>query len=662
VPRAVRAGAGMNRSEGEGTMARIALVNMPLANLAMPSLALTQLQSVLARTFGERVQADVHYLHHDFAHHLGRAAYNELLDFTHHSAGLGDWFFRAAAFPDAPENADAYFGRYFPQHAPQNRALRDLVLQAREGVVAHFESLIDRYALDRADVVGFTSMFSQNVATLAMARLLRARNPNAVLVVGGANCEGPMGRALVENAPVLDFVCSGPALRSFPALVRALMEGDDAGCHRIDGVFSRKNRTLGGGCGADGPVTLGGPPAVRAFGEENDVNELVELDYASFLDRYEAAFPGRGRPTLLYETSRGCWWGERAHCTFCGLNGSTIGYRSMRPENAFRVFEGLFRHAPRVGELQSVDNILPRSYLTDVLPFVDTPPETAMFYEVKADLGEEDFQVLAKARVLRIQPGIEALNTGTLKRMRKGTSVFQNLAFLINSVRYGIRPEWNLLIGFPGEEIEVYEKYLRDLPLLTHLCPPSGVFPVRFDRFSPYHEEAEAYGLDLHPVDWYGLTYPYPPEALRELAYYFSDHRYAAPYALNTARMLGKLREKVDRWAGLWRGGTRPELRLAERDGVPHVLDSRTGARLEYPVTDDARRVLEALSTPRKLAGLAAELPEVNVAAEVAALTGRGLLFHEGERCMSLVVRAPRPASVRLPRALLAPAAEPVLA
>src|SRR4029077_5489915 len=30
---------------------------------------------------------------------------------------------------------------------------------------------------------------------------------------------------------------------------------------------------------------------------------------------------------LPYETSRGCWWGAKSH-TFCGLNGSTMAFRS----------------------------------------------------------------------------------------------------------------------------------------------------------------------------------------------------------------------------------------------------------------------------------------------------------------------------------------------
>ena len=631
-------------------MYRIALVNMPLANLVMPSLALTQLESVAAREFAGRAKTSVHYLNHEFAHYLGLPAYRELVSFEHHPTGLGEWFFRALAFPHAPDNADEYFQRYYPQHSDRNRMIKAFVLDKRAGLRAHFEEMIDRYALDQADLVGFTSMFAQNVATLAMARLVKARNPAAVVVVGGANCEGVMGRTLRDHTDVVDFVFSGPSLRSFPQLVRALMEEDDAACHRIDGVFSAKNRVQPAGCGTGQAVALGGPPTVRSFGVENDVNEILHLDYDSFLQAYETGFPGEDAPMLLFETSRGCWWGERAHCTFCGLNGSTINYRQVSPENAFRLFNQLFQYAGRVTELQSVDNILPKSYLTDVLPHLDTPEGMSLFYEVKADLDEDDFRVLAGARVIRIQPGIESLNTSTLKLMRKGTSVFQNLQFLMNARRYGIEPAWNLLIGFPREEIEVYEKYCADMPLVTHLYPPGGVFPVRFDRFSPYYEEAAEYGLDLHPLDWYALTYPFPAEALRDLAYYFSDHNFAAPYATNAARMVARLREQHARWVELWRAGP-PDLRLEDRPGEAWIFDSRGGTPVEYPIGDDARRVLESLATAKKPAAVVKECPGADVEAELEWLTARGLVFHENERYMSLILAPPPPVGIPLERA-----------
>ncbi|HEV2147025.1 MAG TPA: RiPP maturation radical SAM C-methyltransferase [Longimicrobiaceae bacterium] len=623
-------------------MYKIALVNMPMASLAAPSLALTQLRFVAMKAFGDRVSVEIDYLNQDFAHYMTPPAYHELNSFEHHPTGLAEWFFREAAFPGIPDNTEEYFRRHYPQHDPHNRMIRQFVLQKREGLEAHFDEMIDKYGLDRVDLVGFTSMFAQNVATLAMARRVKERNPGVVVVMGGANCEAPMGREIVDHVPAVDFVFSGPSLKSFPELVRCLMEGDEAGCHRLNGVFSRRNQIRPAGCSSKSDmVTLGGPAAftVGASGDELDINEPVELDYGRFLDMYEASFPDEPQPVLFFETSRGCWWGERAHCTFCGLNGSTINYRAMKPELAFRLLDSLFQHESRCAELSSVDNILPKSYLTDVLPFLDTPSSMEIFYEVKADLAEESFRVLQKSRVLKIQPGIEALNTSTLKLMRKGTSAFQNLQFLINCLRYGIHPSWNLLIGFPGEEIQVYEKYLEDLPLLTHLPPPSGVFPIRFDRFSPYYDEAESYGLALHPLDWYDMTYPFGSDVLMNLAYYFSDHNFAAPYAMHAARMVAKLRTQVDRWTTMWNDSEkRPQLRLGERNGETTVYDSRSGAPVEYSITRESRVLLSALSTAKKLSALTTELEDLDVAAELEILRARELIFHEGERFMSLVV------------------------
>ena len=46
-------------------------------------------------------------------------------------------------------------------------------------------------------------------------------------------------------------------------------------------------------------------------------------------------------PTLLFETSRGCWWGAKSHCTFCGLNGETMAFRSKSPRRALDELEQL---------------------------------------------------------------------------------------------------------------------------------------------------------------------------------------------------------------------------------------------------------------------------------------------------------------------------------
>ena len=61
------------------------------------------------------------------------------------------------------------------------------------------------------------------------------------------------------------------------------------------------------------------------------------------------------------------------------------------------------------------------------------------------------------------------------------------------------------------------------LPAIFHLEPPQGVPPVRYDRFSPYHDRPQDYGLSLVPNRAYRLVYPVAEEMLRGLAYCFED-------------------------------------------------------------------------------------------------------------------------------------------
>ena len=612
-------------------MYKIALINMPFANLSLPSIALTQLKAIVDERFKERVSVDIHYLSHDFAKYLGMGLYDLITGSANaQNAGLGDWFFRQTAFPDQPNNAGVYLSRYFPFHTEEMNTLKGRILEKRRGLDHFLDTLISKYALDQAQLVGFTSMFMQNAAAFSLARRLKEGTSKPIIVIGGANCESPMGQVIAKEVAPIDYVFSGPALKSFPEFVQHCLDGDLTSVGSIKGVFTKRNY-----------IFQTGPDAI---GEEVSIDVPIDLDYRPFLDRLAEYFPeGEIDPILLFETSRGCWWGERAHCTFCGLNGASMAYRAMSPDLALKQFDSLFEFAPQVSRIDAVDNILPKSYLHDVLPHLKTPENVTLFYEVKADLSESDVQTLAKARVKIIQPGIESLATSTLKLMKKGTSAFRNLALLKFCAMYNIEPAWNLLIGFPGEGADVYRKYIDDLPLLTHLFPPSGVFPVRFDRYSPYFMKSKEYGLDLHPLDYYSLIYPFPGEQLHDLAYYFGDVNIGAEYAQTVSQWIGKIQEKVDFWIGSWKidDDSHPELVLY-KDGDQHMIrDSRSGELKEYPIGEAGARILNLLSDTKRLGDVANEFRDVagfDAAAEIADLREKGLLFHEDNRFISLVL------------------------
>jgi ribosomal peptide maturation radical SAM protein 1 len=610
-------------------MYKIALINMPFANLHMPSIALTQLKSVVDDRFKDQVTADVFYLNHEFAHYFGMELYRSILGGEAQNSGLGDWMFRQAAFPDRANNVSLYVSRYFPGQTSEMNALKSAILEKRRGLDRFLEMLVTKYALDQTDIVGFTSMFAQNVASFALARKIKEHNPKSIVVMGGANCESPMGQVIVKHVEAIDYVFSGPGLKSFPEFVEHAMAGEMSKINFIKGVFNKKNY-----------IFHTGPDAI---GEELPIEVPVELDYGPFLQTLDQNFPGNEvDPILLFETSRGCWWGERAHCTFCGLNGSSMAYRAMSPDLALKQFDSLFQFAPKVSRLDAVDNILPRNYVSEVLPFVKTPENVSMFYEVKADLSEADVEVLSKARVKFIQPGIESLATSTLKLMKKGTSSFRNLCLLKFCAVYEVEPGWNLLVGFPGEGEDVYQMYVNNLHLLTHLPPPTGVFTVRFDRYSPYFVKADEYKLELQPLDFYPLIYPFPEESLAQLAYYFTDAQIGADYALAVSKWIGRLREKVEQWKRRWtNGGPPPQLFLSKRDDQYFIYDSRFGPGVEYAISDVNARMLHSMEIkPKDLVDLSREFAGCDAEKEMGFLQEKGLVFEEHGRFLSVALIA----------------------
>ncbi|MGB8508472.1 MAG: RiPP maturation radical SAM C-methyltransferase [Pyrinomonadaceae bacterium] len=623
-------------------MTKILLLNMPFASLNLPSIGLTQIKSVLESTFGDQISVEILYLNHDFAHLMGTSTYQNISNSaTHHNAGFGDWLFRQVAFPDLEDNTEEYFGRFYPQRDERTETLKQRALEERGQLEGFIDELITKYRIDEADIVGVTSMFMQNVACLSMARKLKERNPKVITAMGGANCESPMGQEIAKNAGYVDFVFSGPALKSFPAVVQHYLDNELEKAHAVKGVFTKENCRVQTGLGVVGHTTQPG-----GVGEELDIDAGIILDYGNFLDTFEANFPNREvEPILLFETSRGCWWGERAHCTFCGLNGESMAYRAMSPEKAIQQFEAMFKYADRAPRINCVDNILARNYFTEVFPYINPPANVRMFYEVKADLTEEEMAVLSKAQVKVIQPGIESMATSTLKLMKKGTSVFQNLFFLKNCITYDVLPEWNLLVGFPGEGEDVYKSYVRDLPLLMHLPPPSGVFPVRFDRYSPYFTKSKEYGLDLHPVDYYPLIYPFGSESLSHLAYYFTDHNFSAKYFLTMAKWIGKVRKKFEDWERLWSSqnrGSKPQLYFKQLGERNIVHDSRSGQMVEHYLEDTAVQVLQHMhGKPKRIADfqhLLGHLPGFDAEKTVNFLQERGLVFQEQDRYLSLVI------------------------
>ncbi|PYS42219.1 MAG: RiPP maturation radical SAM protein 1, partial [Acidobacteria bacterium] len=84
-------------------------------------------------------------------------------------------------------------------------------------------------------------------------------------------------------------------------------------------------------------------------------------------------------------------------------------YRSKSPERVLAELSEL-KQRYGLGSIQFVDNILDMSFFKTVLPRLAAEGEKySLFYETKANLKREQVELLARAGVKSIQPGIESL-------------------------------------------------------------------------------------------------------------------------------------------------------------------------------------------------------------------------------------------------------------
>jgi ribosomal peptide maturation radical SAM protein 1 len=596
------------------TTPKIGLINMPFVPNHCPSIGLSLLKAALAK---REIPADVWYFNLRFAELIGAKTYNEIVGTYRAQVLLGEYLFTPALYGHQPPDEE-FIADVILQNGPRKRALEvaeavrsgDLMAPRRQ-VEPFLDWCLEAAPWHEYTIVGFTSVFQQNIASLALARRLKERFPHLFIIFGGANVESDMGQALLETFPFVDAVCSGEGDKTFPDFAQAYLATGKPTA--VPGILFSPHAPIDGDQLPLATLVTHSPTV-------QNLDELPYPDYDDYFRQYAAAtFERIESPRVLIETSRGCWWGEKNHCVFCGLNAMGMQFRSKSAERALTELLYLKeRYAPYTNLISAVDNILDMKYFKDFIPALRAlDMDIELFYETKANLRRDQLEALHEAGITMIQPGIESLDSGILRLMRKGVSALQNIQLLKWCKEYGIWPSWNFLFGFVGETPEQYSAMASLVPSLTHLPPCGGWGQIRLDRFSPYYFEAEKNGLvNVRPYVAYNYLYPFVSSATRgRFAYYF-DYDYAAPR--DVAAYTASLREALVSWQNAYaQGDDLFSLELADDDGLL-VCDFRSQAeqpllrlspvqRALYEFCDQVRPRQAVLARLREVVGQADE-------------------------------------------------------
>lgn len=564
----------------------------------------------------------------DFAAQIGLDYYQLLAQHRGHM--LGDWLFSREAFAgDAPDPEARMLDEltrdlsYLGQ--PHEDARQKLIRTRDTDIPRYLDALVDSFPWEEAAVVGFSSTFQQNAASFALARRLKQRFPRVFTVFGGANFDAGMGPELVRAIDCIDAAVIGEGDDAFPGLLAALAAGTDVGV--VPGVARRR--------GGQVAVTPASPP-------REHLDDLPPPDYQEYFEHAEELgllSAGNRNVWLPIETARGCWWGAKHHCTFCGLNGTTMQFRSKSPE---RILDELAHQARRYRSchFEAIDNILDMTYLKRLFPaLVDSDAGYKFFYEVKSGLSRQQLRLLAQAGVTRLQPGLESLSSHVLNLMRKGVRAVQNVNLLRWAQYYDINAEWNLLWGFPGETESDYAEQAAVIPHLHHLQPPSSTGRIWLERFSPLFGEVQ----DKTPERSYRYVYPKDVD-LSEVAYFF-DYRLEESLADSA---YASVQQAVADWSAARLAGRSPSLTYW---AAPHFVQIRDQRQPEHAGTytfEDtlADLYLACVNRPTTAAAVRRELhlrlPAEAVGEVFAEFRERGLMFLDGQFALALALPATR--------------------
>lgn len=547
------------QARGDTTLDAL-LLFMPFGMVSYPSIGLSLLRAVLAR---QALSAGILYFTSPFAARVGTRSYRLVSspEVIHGGRRLiGDWIFSSALFQSSDSEVQRYVDDVLRGPYPAQMGVLPAVPEVAIRAILRMRAVVDSFLDEclcqvvscRPRVVGFSCLYQQRVASLALARRIKDRCPDTIVVFGGPDCEGVRGPEMARQFSFIDAVVSGYGEVVFPELVRRALKGETL--TGIQGVYTGMEP---GGEPVNAPLVM-------------DMDELPYVDYDDAFEQLEESGLQFDHQVIPFETSRGCWRTERAQCMFCGTNGANRSYRSKSGRRVLKEFIDLVDRYPG-SVVHVVDTDLNLEYFKDFIPGVAARDlGVSIFFEVRSILDKNQLRALSDAGGKILQPGIESLSTPILRLMRKGVSAIENIQFLKWCRELNIDALWSILCGIPGESPEEYARMAALAPQLFHLQPPRYVGAFDLVRFSPYFEDPERHGLgDVAPAPAYRHVYPFCRESLARMAYYFT-HRSCSGQDIESYTR--PLQEEVVRWR---QAHGQSELFAADDADGLHIWDER---------------------------------------------------------------------------------------
>lgn len=308
---------------------------------------------------------------------------------------------------------------------------------------SYIDLLVNEILENDPDIVGFSITFVSRIFSEEIAKRIKQKKRNAIIVFGGFmcfRCEWGIG---ILECPSVDAICFLEGEIAFVNLVNTI-EANNGKLAACKGFAYRD---------VDGHII--------DCGDYPLIDNLDSIPYADFSDFDLEEYTQK---TLPIATSRGCF----NRCTFCVESVIYKKYRCRQADNIFQEMTFQLRKHPQIKTFYFNDSLINGN-----MGILDKLCDLIILNKFNVTWGGNlficeklDFAFLKKMREAGFDfagLGLESGSPRILERMNKNQSPSMAKDLIRNMKGLGIRVHANLVVGFPGESEEDVSKTVEFL-------------------------------------------------------------------------------------------------------------------------------------------------------------------------------------------------------